>query len=374
MAMRRLCWWVGAGFVTSVVGLAGCGQDPFGPPTRARPSVADEPREKSRTIFLISPTVPSQEIMAWGTEGQAEANQNHAIFRLMGPAPGETSVNQADLVKRAIDDNASGLLVIPGDSPDLGKALADAEAKGVAVALIGRSIPAPEGSKPFTVIAHAPFEESARKIVSTTIDDLKKAGRPVQGSALVLADRSTDPTSSARVAALKAAASAAGFARVVEVPIDGSNVPISQKEALEATKANPDLAIILTDDPETMVTASHVRNELKGNPVVFIGGYIDFGVIRVDIPVHSISCYAQGRYDQLAKLGVQSILAKLKGEPVAERVVLAPFFHRMVEEKEQAATQAPVRAELKSRTEIKPLPTPEKPTETPASGSALPKP
>jgi ABC-type sugar transport system substrate-binding protein len=372
--MRRLCWWVGAGFVTSVVGLAGCGQDPFGPPTRARPSVADEPQEKATTIFLISPTVPTQAIKAWGTEGQTEANLNHAIFRLIGPLPGKTSVNQADLVKRAIDDGASGLLVIPGDSPDLGKVLADAEAKGVAVALIGRSIPAPEGSKPFTVIEHAPFEESARKIVSATIDDLKKAGRPVQGTALVLADRSTDPTSSARVAALKAAASAAGFAKVVEVPIDGSNEPVSKKEALEAAKANPDLAIILTDDPETMLAASQLRKELKGNSVVFIGGYIDFGVLRVEIPVHSISCYAQGRYDQLAKLGVQAILSKLKGEPVAERVVLAPFFHRIVEDEQQAATQVPVRAEPKFKTEIKPLPTPEKPTETPASSGALPKP
>jgi ABC-type sugar transport system substrate-binding protein len=323
----------------SVVGFSGCGLDPFGPPARSQPSVTERSLGKARTIFLISPIVPNPEIMVLGTEGQAEANADHAMYRVMGPGPEEGQVDEAVIVKRAIADNASGLLVIPSDSTELPKVLADAEAKGIAVVLFYKSIPAPQGSKPFTVIDYAPFDDSAKKIVGATVEDLKKAGRTAQGTALVLVDQKTDRTSSARVAALKAAASAAGFAKVVEVPVDGVHEADAKKQILEAIKAHPDLAIVLTDDPETMRAAGLVRQDLKGTPLFFIGGYVEFEFMNVQIPIEAISCYVQGRYEQMGRLATRTILSKLKGQTVPERVGLSPGFHR-VEETEQATANS----------------------------------
>ncbi len=327
--MRGWSWRIVAGLVIVAVGIAGCGKDPFGPPVRSRPTVADSSQEKAKAIYFIAPGVPTDEILEWGREAQTEANQNHVIFRLLGPKPDEASIDQSELIRRALVDEPSGLMVVPGDSPELGQTLAEAQSKGVAIALIGRSIPAPAGSKPFTVIDFAPFGPSADKIVGTVVEELKTAGFPVQGTVLVLADQATDRTSSTRVSALKVAASAAGFPKILELSINPSDVVGAKKAVLDATKANPDLILILADDADTMRIASQARQVMEGKPTLCLGGYIDFGPPKGSASFSSVSCYSQGRYNQLAILGVRAILSQLRGEPAAERVILEPIFHRI---------------------------------------------
>lgn len=318
--------WVGLACLILIV--SGCDKDPFGPPSRSRPlpSVAQPEEAKPNYLIFVVPRIPTGDLEVWGYRAQHEANDKRAIFRIMGPAPTETAGTQAQVVQRAVADGASALIVYPGDSPELPKALAEAESKGVPVVLLDRSVTAPEGSKPFTVVEFAPFEATAKQIVAATIEDLKKAKQPVNGTAIVLADKVVDRTSGQRVDALKAAAEAAGFRQAVVVPIDGTDQAASRKAVIEAVKAQPDASVVLTDDGEGLVVGAEARAELKGKPIIFVGGYTDYRTSPVVTPPERESCHVQGRFTELGGLAVLTALAKLKGEKVGEHAYLQPKF------------------------------------------------
>lgn len=220
------------------------------------------------------------------------------------------------------------MIVYPGESPELPKALAEAEAKGVPVILLEKGVAAPEGSKPFTVVEYGPFDSTAKQIVSATIEDLTKAKLPVNGTAIVLADRVVDSTSARRVAALKAAAESAKFKKVVTVEIDGRSEADSKRMVLEAVKANPDVSVVLTDDGEGLVAAATVRSDLRGKPIFFVGGYTDFRSSPISSPPVRESCYVEGRFSELGALAVLTALAKLNGEAVGEHAFLTTKFSK----------------------------------------------
>jgi ABC-type sugar transport system substrate-binding protein len=328
MTMNRSFPGVRVGISFLVMLVSGCGQDPFGPPSRPKPPLTSQEPDKAKAIFYIVPEVPDGELLAWGGSAQTEANLHQVIFRIMGPAPGESMAAQPEMIRRALDDGVSALLVVPGNSPDLPKALAEAESKNVPVVLIGRSIPAPPGSKPFTLVDHAPFEESAKRIVGTIVEDMKKTTRPVEGTALVLVDQTADRTLASRAEALKTAASAAGFPHVSAVPIDGSNLETAKAAVLGAIKSNPDVALVLATSTETMLVGSQARAELKGAPAFFVGGYVGYASSPIAAPFVRESCYVEGRFEELARLGVLTLLKKLDGEQVGELVVQSPRFIR----------------------------------------------
>jgi ABC-type sugar transport system substrate-binding protein len=318
------------GWGLAIVGFSGCGYDPFGPPSRPNRSVVkDDPADKTRLIYMILKAVPNDETMAWALDAQTEANDNRAVFKVLGPKPDQNSSIQPEIIKRAIDDQASALLVDPGDSPELGKILAEVEASGIPVVLISRSIPAPEGSKPFTVVNHGSFDQPAAKILATTAEAAKKAGRPERGPVLVVSDLVTDRTSAARALALKEAATKAGYAKVIELAIDGPKLDESSKKIREVVDANPDLGVILTDDAESMRAACQVRQELKGKPIISVGGFLDFAPTKVMVPLDKASCAYMGRFSQLGTFATRALLSKMKGETVGPQVSVAPLFKQV---------------------------------------------
>ena len=351
-------------FSFSLTGLAclallpsGC-SDPFAAPTRAKPlpRVSETGGTKSHFLVLVTPGAPDTDLQVWAMRAQHEANDKRAIFRVMGPAPTDGADSQPEVVRRAMAEGASALLVYPGESPELPKALAEAEAKGIPVVLLSKPIAAPEGSKPFTVIDVAPFEETAKKIVAATIEDLKKASQPVNGTAIIMADKVVDSSSSRRVAALKAAAEAAKFRQVVTVPFDGSNEKSTKLAVLEAVKANPDVSIVLTDDGEGMVGAATARGELKGKPIFFVGGYTDYRNSPVITPPSRESCHVEGRFTEVGAQAVLTALAKLRGETVGEHAYVTPKFTKtegaVASEANSNAIEAPVPEKIISREEM----------------------
>jgi ABC-type sugar transport system substrate-binding protein len=325
--MRRSFSLFWAGLACVVLLSSGC-SDPFAAPTRAKPLPRVSETIGTKPIFLIFvvPGTPDGDLQVWAMRAQHEANDKRAVFRVMVPLPTDGADPQPTAVRRAMAEGASALLVYPGESPELPKALAEAEAKGVPVVLLSKPVAAPEGSKPFTVIDVAPFEETAKQIVAATIEDLKKASQPINGTAIVLADKVVDDSSNQRVAALKAAAEAAKFRQIVTVPFDGSNDNSAKLAVLEAVKANPDVSIVLTDSDEGMVGASTARGELKGKPIFFVGGYSDYRTSRIITPPARESCYVEGRFSELGGLAVLTALAKLRGETVAEHAYVTPKF------------------------------------------------
>jgi ABC-type sugar transport system substrate-binding protein len=276
---------------------------------------------------MVSPGVPTEEFQMLALRAQREANNRQVIFRAMGPGPDRTP-SQPDIVRKAVADGASALIVMPGDSPELGKALAEAEAKGVPVIMLARTIPAPDGSKPFTVVEHGDFDKSAKQIVEATLEDANKVGRSTEGTALVMVDQATDSSSTRRVAALKAAAEAAGFRKVVMVPYEPVNDDSAKVALLEAVKANPDVSIVLGDDSDSTMWASEVRMELQAKPAFFVGGYMKYGVSKAYLAPTKESCFVEGTFIELGALAVKTALARLRGEPVQEHTVLPSKFTR----------------------------------------------
>jgi ABC-type sugar transport system substrate-binding protein len=327
MTMRRSCSWLGAGCALLLALSSGCG-DPFAPPSRPRPVETNDSIASAKSIYYVVPRVPTAELELWGLLAQNEANGKQVIFRVAGPGSAESPALQPESVRKSVADGASALIVVPGDSPELGPALAEAEAKKVPVVLIGRSVPAPPGTKPFTYVDHEPFEVSAGRIVSTILQDLKKAGKPADGTALVLADKEVDDWSSRRVAALEAAAKAAGLRRVEVVSFDGSKRDTAKLAVVEAVKAHPDVAVVLADETNGMRAASEARLEFKGKPAFLVGGYGGYRISAVPLTFPGESCFVEGHFEELARLAVVTALARLRGEPVDERVVQVPTFNR----------------------------------------------
>ena len=329
--MRGLLSRSGAALAALAVVAQGCGHDPFSPPKRSTPSPSAEVNRPSKAVYLamVTPGPPTDDVQAWSLRAQREANNLQAIFRIMGPTPDESPSAQPDVVRKAVADGASALIVVPGDSTGLGKALAEAEAKGVPVVLLGRAIAAPDGSKPFTVVEHGDFDASARAIVAATLEDAKKAGRPADGTAIVMVDRATDSSSGRRVAALKAAAESSGFRKVVTVPFEPTRDDSAKVAVLEAVKANPEVSVVLADDSESMIGASKARVELQAKPAFFVGGYVDYGVPKASyLPPTRESCFVEGRFVDLASMAVRIAMARLRGEQVEGRTVLASKFAR----------------------------------------------
>ena len=321
MTMRRSFPGLGPTLWLGLANLAllasGCG-DPFAAPSRPKSALTTEVAS-AKSIFMIVPGVPKDEVELWAIWAQREANDHQMVFRATGPGPAESGQDQPEFVRKALADGASALLVVPGDSPDLARALADAEGKGVPVVLLGRTIPAPAGSRPFHYVTHAPFEDSAGRIVATALEDAKKADRPANGSALILADKDVDATSTIRVAALKSAAEAAGLRQVDTVPFDGLTVDSAKRAVIEAVKSHPDVAIVLADDAWAMKGASDARVELKGKPAFFVGGYIGHRAEPPSVAFTNESCFVDGKTEQLGRLAARKVIARLQGEPVDER-------------------------------------------------------
>jgi ABC-type sugar transport system substrate-binding protein len=329
MTMRRSCSLFRVGLSGLALLASGCGYDPFAPPSRPKPppTVAEtESPSKPDFLVFVVPGELSPDVQNWSLRAQHEANDKRAIFRMMGPGPTDPPAQQAEVVRKAMAEGATALIVYPGEAPELPKALAEAESKGVPVVLIDKPLAAPEGAKPFTVVEPEPFGSTAKQIVAATIDDLKRASRPVDGTAIVLADKVADQTSARRVEALKAAAVAAKFRQVVTVPFDGTGEAASKQAVLEAIKANPDVSVVLCDDAEGLMASAIVRVEAKGKPTFFVGGYTGYRTSRVTQEPVRESCYVEGRYAELAGLAVITALARLRGESVGEHAYVTSKF------------------------------------------------
>ena len=251
-----------------------------------------------------------------------------AIFRIAGPNSNDTKTTQTDLVRQAVADGASALVVVPGDAPGLAEALVEAESKKVPVVLLGRPLPAPPGKPPFTVVVPGSFDEMARKIVATTLEDAKKVGRPADGSALILADRDTDYFSPDRVVALKAAAVSAGLSKVDTISFDGTKTDGAFNAVLEAIKTHPDVAIVVGENDEALYGALKARGHLKGKPEFFVGGFAGYRGGPISTLLMKESCWVEGRHEDQARLAVFTAMKKIRGETMAAKIETAPKFNR----------------------------------------------
>ncbi len=351
LSVFRAGAWIGLGFLAFLA--VGCGHDPFAAPSRPTPTRTNATIESAKTIFMIIPGKPEDEVQLWAIWADREASDQHLVFRAMGPPPAEPTTTESEVVRKAPGDGASALIVVPDDSKDLPQTLADAEAKGVPVILLGRTIPAPPGSPPFASVTPAPIEEWAGRIVSTTLADAKKAGRPGDGTALIVTDKHPDSSSAERVALLRAAAEKAGLKPAETVTYDGEVTNAAKLAVIEAAQAHPDLAVVLTADGEGMHGASQARVELKGKPTFFVGGFVGYRAESSLLNFSSESCYVDGKVEQVGRQAALNIIARLRSEPIDEHATVKLELSRGLSQDAGPTKADPAKVESKA-TEVPP--------------------
>ncbi len=305
----------------SVLLVAGCNPGQSGPNPGLKITTTSESAAEAKTIFLVLPGAPEGFLPIWVLIAQREAGALNAIFRISGPAPGEPPSKQGDSIRRAVGDGAQALIVVPADEPDTAVALAEVAAKQIPVVLLGKPLAA-NGSpvkSSFTVVAPAPFGPSARQIVGAALGDAKKNGRPGDGIALILSNAEADPFAPERSAALKAAAEAAGVRKAEVLTFDGEPATATRL-VVDAIKAQPDVVAVLADDDLSLMAAIKARRDLKGNPNVFLGGYVGLRGPTSAMAFFQVSGFVEFRADQLAKLAVKEALDQALGKPAGPRI------------------------------------------------------
>jgi ABC-type sugar transport system substrate-binding protein len=315
------------GLCSLMIGMVpGCGQDLLAP-SPGPGSIPIAQPESAKTVFMITPGPPDADPEGWVYVAQREANRERLIFRSLGPGPKESPAAEPEVVRRAIADGASALIVVSSDVPGLPEALADAESKKIPVVVIGRPISAPPGSPPFTHVVPKPFDATAEQLVRTALGDAKKAGRPADGTAFLLVDRAGGAFSADRADALKAAATKAGL----KVQVIDFDLPTESPTAATAAKSildSPDVTILLAANDGAMQLATQVRKTLSPRLKVYVAGYASHRNASMPGVYGSESAYVEYRGEELGRLAVEAALGRLGGEEAGRKVEFDPRFRR----------------------------------------------
>jgi ABC-type sugar transport system substrate-binding protein len=323
--MRRTLSRMSVGLVWSMTLVSGCGTDFMAPPPNPSSPIAVP--ETARTIFMVMPVPPEADTEGWSVVAQREANNERVIFRSLGPGPDESSTAEPALVRRAVDDGASALIVVASDAPGLAEAMAEAESKKVPVVVIGRPITAPPGSPPFTNVAPRSFDPTAEQLVRAALADAKKAGHGADGTASILVDRAGGAFTVDRAAALEAAATKAGL----KVRLVGFEPPADSPSAAEAMRTilgTLDLTILLAADDQAMQMATSARKTLAPRLKVFVAGYASHRNAMMPGVYGSESAFVEYRSEEMGRLAVQAALDRLRGEEPGRKVEFDSRFRR----------------------------------------------
>ncbi len=314
-------------FFVSFGTVAGCGPELPPPPVlKLDPASIPAPEGSARSVLMVLPGM-DEDLELWAMAGQREAGDSQAVFRARGPVAGKPAATEAGVVREAVADGISALIVVPDGSPDLPAALAEAEEKGVPVVLLGDPVEPPPGKPPFTRVVPGSFDPAARQMVEAARADAKQLGLPEDLPAIILVDTGGDRYSKARVAAIKGATEAAGIKRVEMAPFD-RGFDKAKAALLGALKAAPGGAMVFCDDDDALLAASRTRIDLNKQPMIMVGGFAGSrGMWDPTYYAHE-SSFIECRNEQLAKLAVWTALSRVRGEKSTPVVELAAKFNR----------------------------------------------
>lgn len=311
----------------------GCGPNGSAPPPRLTVTPNTTATASAKVVFMILPASPDKDpvMLTWATAGQAEAAERRAIFRVVNPDLDSPATWQEVAIRRAIEEGASALVVVPQDPRAIAPVLSEAESRGVAVVTLGASS-ADAPQLPGTAVVPERFAGSADRLVEAAVADARANGATAEPSAVILIAEGGDRFSGERVEALQAAAKRAGLSRVESLRFEVKGQADGRMEGLKALKRylgdHPETSIVLAEGDEAMAAASRLRSESAAEKPIFVAGYMGFlGQTNPDTLLGN-SAFVEGQLDRLARLAVQTALAKAEGEPIDTSVVMPTPLNR----------------------------------------------
>jgi ABC-type sugar transport system substrate-binding protein len=311
--------------------LLGCDSDSFVPPPKAgkKASTAISPAtpQQSKEIVLILPAEDNPDIQFYDAICRLEAGNLRVIFQTLRPSTGDAKGKQAELIKKAVADGAAAMIVVADGSDATVLALADVDQKKTPIILLGRPVEAPKSGPPYTLVTFPPFGPSAKKIVEALLEDARKLGAPLDGTALYLVDATPDETSDARNAALTEALKAAKTPIAATVTTT-ENTGEAQKPPVDALKANPKVAIIVSDDDSGITLGPSLRKESKSKVYQPLGGFVQPRSSPSPVVTGQATAVVERNVEGLARKAVRVALERAEGKTVPERQELDLVFRR----------------------------------------------
>jgi ABC-type sugar transport system substrate-binding protein len=243
------------------------------------------------------------------------------------PAQPLTPAELAEAIRTAVANGAAGLIVEPLEEPAVLDALYEADARGVAVLLLDRSLPA-RGGKPLHSVGYMPFTEPGRQIVQAALDAAGLLGQLEGHRIILLHDRSTDAYDAERLAALADPLKAAGKSFDV-LEFDGS--PAQAAAALRtALDIDPKVAIVLADESNGMIAAYQVLSDRKKTnaPEFLFAGFAAYDYRSSTDLLGRAIAFSDRSVESYATKTFQTISRLLDGKPLDERVEVPMPVHK----------------------------------------------
>jgi ABC-type sugar transport system substrate-binding protein len=311
--------------------LLGCDSDSFVPPPRAgkKASTAISPAtpQQSKEIILILPAEDNPDIQFYDAICRLEAGNLKVIFQSFRPSPGDSKGKQAELIKKAVADGAAALIVVADGSDATVLALADVDQTKTPIILLGRPVDAPKSGPPYTLVTFPPFGASAKKIVEALLEDARKLGAPLDGTALYIQDSNADETSDARNAALTEALKAAKTPIAATVTTT-ENIADSHKPAVQVLKTDPKIAIIVADDDSGITIGPSLHKESKSKIYQPLGGFVQPRSGPSAVVTGQATAVVERNVEALARKAVRVALERAEGKKGPERQEVELVFRR----------------------------------------------
>ncbi len=304
----------------------GCGSSFVPPPPPELVAQSEKtlpPPAKRIELILLADENPERSL--WLHLAPSEAGRAKVLLQVSRPKPGEPPARQASLIREAIARGVAALIVEPAEAPEIADALAEAQAKGVVVVLIDRTVPS--RGKPFTVVTHEPFSKSARSLVDAVLKDVKIEELSPRGPAILLVNDLADSHTAGRAAALKDALRDAGVTMLDPLTFDGGPANAWLK-LIGALAVHPEVDIVLADEHQGLSAAGNVQADKSKIKPIF-AGYTMYG--GEDLRLGSLpgcAAVADRNIQMLVRKFLKAAVDLAEGKTIPERIEVPLIFHR----------------------------------------------
>lgn len=291
-------------------------------PTSLGSSVEDVPPESSLYLTFILPSERSLSMDAYEQEAILAGGLENTILHLAQPAKDDPPSSQINLIREAVADGASAIIILPQDPKTVAPALLEAREKGVSVVVIQRPVEV-EGT-PFTLVTHPPLEESVKTMLGAVIKGVKEFNRSPNGPAVVTVNRSAnDAGSSERAEMIREALKSAGVSEIttLEHGVVEDDAKTLYQRALDL-KPLPTMMIVNDDLGLPAVARSIAADKQHLDVAPVLGGLIRAKHNFDLVDTNQVASVIDMNVKTLVRRAVRIAIDQARGETVPPKTVI----------------------------------------------------
>ncbi len=327
-------------FVILAMASGGCGQsepkmsngstgkstasiDPSGLSSISPISSVGSSRTGAEQVAMVLPRDSETADRLWEQGAREESSQSTIVFDSFRATE---AIDQAEMIRRAVQSGASSIVVAPGDPEAIIPAIR--EAREVGIEIVTMLAPITVDGEPTRVVTNPDYLPTAKSLVQAAIEDAEKLEISPDGPALVVftpevrdADR--------RAAALTQALEEAGIP-----PLDGSPIAFTDEaeDAIalvqELLDSETPMTMVLTADELAFRIVMSVRNDVEYVKRFVTAGYVQ---TKVMVDVVRSSFASAGAYCDdtvMGRFAINYALQLANGEEVPQRAEVPIQFFR----------------------------------------------